>query len=190
LLFTSTLAWAQDSPGRFEAGGSFSALRLGGGQFGPAADAGFNITRHIALDGSFSWLATIPTPGSVTSGLFGIKAGTRTQRFGYFAKVRPGFFTFGRALRDETVFFDPATGLNQVTRFGRLIERALDFGGVMEYYPAHHWALRWDAGDTMLFRERGPTITLVNNGVATQLFTNPAKTTHQFQFSTGVRYRF
>jgi hypothetical protein len=190
LLFLSTLAWTQDSPGRFEAGGSFSAIRLGGGQFGPGADAGFNITRHIALDGSFSWLPTIPAQGTVITGLFGVKAGVRNQRFGYFAKVRPGFIMFGRELRDETVFFDPATGLNPVARTGRQTEKALDYGGVMEFYPAHHWTLRWDAGDTVLFRERGPTITLVNNGIATQIFTNPPRTTHQFQFSTGIRYRF
>ena len=93
------------------------------------------------------------------TGLFGVKAGTRTEHFGLFAKVRPGFLTFDNALRAETILVTPGPlgfpiGTISSLRFGRLTQPALDLGGVVEYYPARHWAFRWDMGDTLIFRRR------------------------------------
>jgi hypothetical protein len=188
VVFTSfsTPVLAQDSPGRFEVGGNFTAVRLGIGEFGPGIEGDVNFGRHFALDGAYSWLPTSST--HVMTGLFGAKVGTRTQRFGFFGKVRPGFISLGNTLRAETIILVP--GLPAVsTRFGRLTERALDLGGVMEYYPAWHWALRWDAGDTLVFREQGPTITIIGLPIPTS-FPAPSGITSNFQFSTGVHYRF
>ena len=176
---------AQDSPGRFEAGGSFTVIQssgAGGGPFGPGIEGSVNFGRHIALDGALNWLPerfSLASGGRIVQGLVGAKVGTRFQHFGFFAKVRPGFITTGSALRSVT--FDP----NQfifTQRFARLTERALDLGGVVEYYPAKRWSLRYDAGDTMLFEDL-PT------------FNNPVRDfgtyrSNHFQFSTSVRYRF
>jgi hypothetical protein len=121
--------------------------------------------------------------------LFGGKVGTRTEHFGFFGKVRPGFVSRGDQLRGETIIVGPAPIISIPNiRFGRLTERALDFGGVVEYYPSKHWALRYDFGDTVVFGEAAkitiigdpPLITGVPNG----------NTTHNFQFSTSVHYRF
>ena len=171
-------------------GGNFTAVRLGVGQFGPGIEGDFNFGRHFALDGAYSWLPTGST--HAMTGLFGAKVGTRTQHFGFFGKVRPGFISFGNTLRAETINFAPGPTLPIVSfRFGRLTERALDLGGVMEYYPARHWALRWDMGDTLLFRERGtPSITIIGLPIVPPSLPFSSGITSNFQFSTGVHYRF
>lgn len=194
----SALAAAQDSPGRFEAGAAFSTLRMPGlATLGPAAEGDVNFGRHIALDGAFSWL---PNSGreSAATGFFGVKAGTRTQRFGFFAKARPGFLTFDNAFRGETVILTPAPsgtgtiGIISSIRSGRLTQKALDLGGVAEYYPARHWVLRWDFGNMLLFQDKGPTITFIGVGTPALppiIERSPGITQH-FQFSTGIHYRF
>ncbi len=185
ILGLASLGRAQDSPGRFEAGGSFTLIKsngAGGGPFGPGIEGDVNFGRHIALDGTLNWLPErfgLVSGGRVVQGLIGAKVGTRFQHFGLFAKVRPGFITSGSALRSVT--FDP-TQFIFAERFARLTERALDLGGVVEYYPAKHWSLRYDFGDTMLFEEL-PT------------FNNPVQDfgtyrSNHFQFSTSVHYRF
>jgi hypothetical protein len=51
-------------------------------------------------------------------------------------------------LRGYTINLD--TG-QASARFGRLTEKALDAGGVVEYYPAHHWLpILWLVGDVMV----------------------------------------
>jgi hypothetical protein len=190
VVFTSlpTPVFAQDSPGRFEVGGNFTAVRFGAGEFGPGIEGDLNFGRHFALDGAYSWLPTIST--HVMTGLFGAKVGTRTQHFGFFGKVRPGFISIGNTLRAETIILVPTALPATTNRFGRLTERALDLGGVMEYYPARHWALRWDAGNTLLFREPGTKITIIGLPIAVDPLRIPSGITNNFQFSTGVHYRF
>jgi hypothetical protein len=198
ILLLSALAAAQDSPGRFEAGAAFSTLHMTGfAGFGPAVEGDLNFGRHIALDGTFTWFPNSERGHSSASGFFGAKAGKRWERFGLFGKVRPGFLTFDNAFRAETVLFTPAPGgLGSIgtllsLRSGRLTERALDLGGVAEYYPARHWTLRWDMGNMMLFQEKGPTLNFIGAGTPIlPLITPPSRTTNHFQFSTGIHYRF
>ena len=67
LLISATAALAQDSPGRFEIGGSLNTLRAGdpggflpaGGNFGPQLEGDFNFGRHVALDVAYSCYPTI-----------------------------------------------------------------------------------------------------------------------------------
>jgi hypothetical protein len=205
-LLTSGFAFAQDSPGRFEIGGGFTAVRfsiiggapasIGGGvffnsapTFGPEVSGDFNFNRHFALDGAFSWLPA--DPEHLQTGLFGLKAGARTQHFGFFGKVRPGFMHLGDVVRDQTIAFDPnVPGLTNTLRRTGLTQPILDVGGVLEYYPARHWALRWDMGDTIAFEEKGTTLTEAIVGSPTVTVQTPAATTNNFQFSTSVHYRF
>ncbi len=189
VLFFSVHALGQDTPGRFEVGGNFTALRFGSGGFlGPGVDGDLNFGRHIALDGTYSWLPSNPL--HVMTGLFGAKVGTRTEHFGFFGKARPGFISFGNVERSATEIIGPGLFLSQ--RFARQTEKALDFGGVMEYYPARHWALRWDVGDLVVFQEPSPILTIIINGVpSTRTFGGfPPGTLNSFQFSTGIHYRF
>jgi hypothetical protein len=103
-------------------------------------------------------------PPYATQGLFGIKAGKRTKHMGIFAKVRPGF---------QTNFY---VNERQQARV------ALDVGGVAEYYPNRHVALRLDAGDLI--------IPFGNNVVGDGFFAQRLGTTHNFQCSLGVAIRF
>lgn len=186
------VASAQDSPPRFEAGGSFTAMRVGPEVFGPGAEGDVNFGRHIAFDAAYSWSPT-PTPQHVMTALFGVKAGTRMQRFGFFGKVRPGLISFGNSVREVTEIFGSGGVLPTANlRLARLNQKALDLGGVLEYYPARHWALRWDAGDLMVFGEQGVLFTAVGNVPPGFVFFPPApgRTTHNFMFSTAVHYRF
>jgi hypothetical protein len=103
----------------------------------------FNFTRTVALDTELTRY-----PGK-TSALAGTKAGWRTDRMGVFGKVRVGFWHFR-----QTYF-------------------ANDIGGVLEYYPSAHRAVRIDAGDTIIFY----------GGAA-------LGTVHNFQPGIGFSYRW
>jgi len=201
LLFCSTFTSAQDSPGHFEIGGNFTAIhffdtsKIGPGvsTIGPGVEGDFNLGRHLALDGAFTWMPGSFPRGNTIMGLIGVKAGVRTQHFGFFSKVRPGFISFSNVVRDDTLTFGNGGFIpNSTLRFASLTQRALDLGGVIEYYPAQHWAFRWDFGDTLLFQEAGPTLTLINVGTppTNQVISTPGRTSNNFQFSTGVHYRF
>lgn len=198
ILFLSTLAAAQDSPGRFEAGASFSTMHMPGlAVLGPALEGDVNFGRHFALDGAFSWFPNSSRGQSAATGFFGAKAGKRTERFGFFGKARPGFLTFDNAFRGATIILTPAQNggtINSISsfRFGRLTQRALDLGGVAEYYPARHWLFRWDLGDMLLFPDKGPTLTFIGIGTPSRpaIIERSLGTTQHFQFSTGVHYRF
>jgi hypothetical protein len=185
-------ATAQDSPGRYEVGGNFTVLRNAArGSVGPGLEGDFNFGRHFALDAALSWLPDT-TPGlrnNLTQGLFGAKVGTRTQHFGFFGKVRPGFVSIRHVLREQTLVFS-GINITPTVRFARLTERAIDFGGVFEYYPSKHWALRYDMGDTVIFEEE-PRFIVVNSPsplLTSHIF--PNQTRNRFQFSTSVHYRF
>jgi hypothetical protein len=189
LLATSTLVIAQDASGRYEAGVNFTALHAESGKgFGPGIDGAVNFGRFLALDASVNWLAARPISvqnnSVVASGLFGVKAGKRFDRFGIFGKVRPGFITAGKVLREFDIQNTlPSAVLAQ--RVGRLTEFELDTGGVVEYYISSRWTLRYDLSDAIIRSE--PTILLI--GGQRQPFTLP-HFTNNFSFSTSLRYRF
>jgi hypothetical protein len=193
VLLSSTLALAQDSPSRFEAGSNFTAVHLGRmAFFGPSVEEDINFGRHIGPDTAYSWLPTSP---SRLTGLFGAKVGTRTKRFGFFGKVRSGFISIGNTLREETFMFGPGPAdFTSTVRFARLTKRALDFGGVMEYNPTRQWDLRWNFGDTVVFGEPESILHMitVDSGVSPILpfLATPGRTSKNFQFSTTIRYRF
>ena len=195
VLGTLTLS-AQDVPGRFEVGASFNTShnRAGDGlnyqTYGPGVEGTVNFGPHLAFDASY---AALRNNFPYQMAVFGLKAGVRIQRFGIFGKVRPGFVSYGKVLRDSTIVFDPgppAVTLGTQAHVNRLTEKALDLGGVIEYYPARHWAIRWDLGDTLIFQEKGPTFTAVPVGGTPIVTSVPARTDNNFQFSTGVHYKF
>lgn len=186
-------ATAQDySPGHFEVGVNFTAIHSHQlvSNFGPGVEGDFNIGRHFALDAALNWFPSNSRAGQTTIGLFGGKVGARTQHFGFFGKVRPGFVTVDNAVREETLVLSVGTFQAPIVRFDRLTERVLDLGGVVEYYPARRWALHWDIGDTLLFEEKGPLLNIVPPLILTPISPAPARTRNNFQFSSGVHYRF
>lgn len=189
ILVSSTFVIAQDSPGRFELGGEYTVPH--NLPSGPGISGDVNFGRHIALDASYSLL---PSGGfHAMTGFFGAKAGVRKEHFGVFGKVRPGFFSLGNTFRGATIVSGPDLNISQTNRLARENERALDIGGVVEYYPARHWALRWDFSDMMIFQEPLPAtnVVIVGNGIPITGFPSvPLPISHTFLFSSGIHYRF
>lgn len=167
----------------------------GGGRFT------FNLTRAIALEAELTYHpkargASVSGlfPGQVfdaalvggkrTEGLFGVKAGKRGQRFGVFAKLRPGFMRFSNV---------PDCPNGDVARctVGGKTEFALDVGGAFEYYPTRRFVIRFDAGDTII---RYRHLTRANFGSLPPTPQFPLEvgggTTHNAQYSVGFGVRF
>lgn len=123
--------------------------------------------------------------GRVLQAQSGVKAGKRFEKFGFFGKARPGVISFSDGLTfkgiDPTFGF-PIYGRERKTYF------SMDLGGVLEFYPSARIVTRFDAGDTIIryrtFALPGPFL-LGGPG-----FQVPAETTHNFQFSAGVGFRF
>lgn len=183
LMFAGGLARAQSDVPRFEVGAQYSLLNFdtsasfskphrwesgGGGRFT------FNFNKYVAAEAQIDYfpnedserIGTINVPlwGSKTLTVFGVKAGTRRDRFGIFAKARAGFIHFSGVPGFACVRApcpQPAK-----TNF------AFDVGGVFEYYPSRRLVVRFDAGDTIIHHKR--------------FF----GTSSQFQSSVGVGVRF
>src|SRR5438270_5216005 len=105
LALTATQAQSNDLTKKFEAAAEFSSMTRDD-FFGRRNDAGFggrltyNINRHVAIEGAGyffpSLCSSCESNGRVTEGLFGVKAGKRFQRWGIFAKGRPGLISFSQ----------------------------------------------------------------------------------------------
>jgi opacity protein-like surface antigen len=121
--------------------------------------------------------------------LAGLKAGIRTEKFGVFAKARPGLMYFSSIPAHERCTFSPITPTVFTSTTSCVQEKqtnfAFDVGGVVEYYPTSRIIIRLDLGDTLVhFKETGPT-----PNFGSSVFT-PANTTHNFQCSIGFGIRF
>ncbi|MBZ5505067.1 MAG: hypothetical protein LAO78_06240 [Acidobacteriia bacterium] len=169
---------------RFELGIAFSGVHLSeNNNFGVGARAVVNLTSFFSLEGEGNLFLNDATPGILSrgravEGLFGPKIGFRTDTVGIFGKVRPGVISFSNTVQGIT--FNPTVPSAFTIETGRLTEPALDLGTVIEFYPARHWAWRTDLGNTMIFYRSSSFL-----GV-----TLPGTTHSNFQFSTGIQYRF
>ena len=156
---------------------------------GVGGGASYRLTKHMALDGEVSYFPARPQEHFYQSdprwqGLFGAKAGIRRRRFAVFGKARPGFLHFNGLTRINSVdkvFLQP---------FGCVFELVVstndkrtvfnfDFGGVAEFYLPKRIFIRLDAGDTIVhYPTTAPTEV------------NPGFTTHNFQLTAGIGFRF
>ena len=142
-----------------------------------------NFNPHIAFD-SDALITTsrgfsgLNTGGRLTQGYFGIKAGTRWNKIDIFGKVRPGFWSYAEVITGQTGATPPMPILSRFTY------PAVDVGGVVEFYLSRRFALRYDIGDTVVHYHE----VIFNNSASP--FIIPSVTTHSFQFSTGISYRF
>ena len=164
---------------RFEVGAHFSVLRYDdygdyvtepgvGGRFG------FIFNDHLAAEAEVTFYPRAHEGDATVSGrktlaLFGVKAGARRGRFGFFGKARPGFIYFGRRLSFSCVGLDePADCGLANTNF------AFDLGGVAEFNFSPRALLRVDLGDT-----------IIRSGII-----GGTDTTHNLQLNAGVGFRF
>jgi hypothetical protein len=130
--------------------------------------------------------------GRKLQGLFGVKGGKRFEKFGVFAKARPGFV---RHERGDYVFgsggcpavFPPPLGcFRPVAR----TNFALDLGGVVELYPSKRTIIRFDAGDTMVHLPTRNVAAFQASGISPVVISASPETKHNFQGSVGFGFRF
>lgn len=174
-IFSFNLS-AQTNEHRFEIGGLVTGINLnkavGEHPVGIGGRFGYNFTKNVAFDGEIDYFPQNPSGNfGETLALAGVKVGVHKEKFGVFAKVRPGVIKFGgdffRAYNDK-----------QLTNF------AVDVGGVVEYYPNKRLILRFDVGDTII-PFGGKTI---NQPLPPYTF-KPG-TTHNIQTGFGIGFRF
>ena len=188
---------------KYEIGAQFSSLSInqfGGTRTEPGLGGRFtyNVTDNFALEAEGNFFPknerfnAFRSGGRAVEGLFGTKLGKRYKRFGIFGKARPGFISFSRGLTE----FIPAGGTDPFAfdvRTKRLTHFAADIGGVLEFYPSRRVFTRIDIGDTIIRYGQTSTTTygVTPSGIITPFpITVPGDTTHNFQFSAGVGFRF
>jgi hypothetical protein len=180
----SSCSDCNEQPPRFELGIAMSGIHLSdNNNFGFGARAVFNLNSLFSLESEGNFFLNDASPkgfsgGRAVEGLFGPKIGLRTDSVGIFAKVRPGVISFSNTIQGITITPTFPTTISIQT--GRLTEPALDLGTVIEFYPARHWAWRTDIGDTMIFYHSSSLL-----GIRI-----PGSTRSNFQFNTGLQYRF
>ena len=176
--------FAQSDAPKVEVGAHYTLL--GFSEFdttdsGVGARLTFNLTNSFAVEGEFNFFPEkrrhFIEPFYINSqryqGVFGAKYGMRKDKFGIFAKLRPGFIRFSEGPIDPSI-----RTLVAVPNTFRSTEVILDWGGVFELYLSRHTMLRFDVGDTIIF--------FGNSTVSN----NPGFTSHNVQLNIGFGFRF
>jgi hypothetical protein len=178
---------------RWELGGHYALLTLPyectgtascqSGTSGFGGNLTYNFSTWISFDSEMNFFpdngnpATPETGGQVTEGLFGLRVGPTTRKWGFYSVLRPGFVSFSRVLNGASSAVAPlgAAGPRRFTAsllprngwraprtfaaqtapisgslFMRDTDFALNYGEAIEFRPAKHAALRFDIGDTIV----------------------------------------
>jgi hypothetical protein len=191
---------------KFEVGADFSTITFGPGQteLGLGGRLTYNLNKHVALEGAgFLFprgchFCAQGTEGRITEGLFGVKVGKRFEKWGIFAKARPGVISFSEG-KINTVFVTgvPVTSLGVFPfefQTSRLTTPAFDVGGVLEFYPSKRIITRLDFGSTIIHygprTYNVPTFNVVTSTYTLVPSTIPSQTRGSFQATVGVGWRF
>jgi len=209
-LFCSLHAHAQsDELPKVELGVHFTTITKPDFNNG-ATEPGFggrftlNLNRSVALEAvgnffphncRFCGAGTVAgdNSGNLTQGFFGVKAGKRFEKWGIFAKARPGVVSFSQGNSSYV-----NTGAGGVFPFElrreRLTNFAADLGGVLEFYPSKRIVTRFEAGDTLIhYRSRQTNFLGFDPTTGASFlipFTTRSETRQNFQFAAGVGWRF
>jgi hypothetical protein len=189
---------------RFEVGIQFSSLVLSRpasgffiGDRGSEAEAGggarfgVNATDDLAfeVEGNFyprrRFGIDTAVGGYPAQAQAGVKYGRRFERFGLFAKARPGIVTFSSVNEVsgyESFVFEGQTYLFPTFRDTSKTYFSMDVGGVLEFYPSKRILTRFDVGDTMI---RYPS-----SFTTTPPPRLPAELRHNLQITAGLGFRF
>jgi Outer membrane protein beta-barrel domain len=176
LFLFSSESFAQTRDHPIEVGGFITAIDLrdtvGEKPGGFGGRFAYNFTNNFAFDAEAAYFPE-NSGGNFgqTAALAGLKAGIRSESFGVFAKLRPGVVRFGGD------FFRTYNNRSQ-NYF------AVDVGASLEFYPSPRVIVRVDLGDTI--------VPFGDNTIRRPLppYTNRPGTTHNFQASFGVGFRF
>jgi hypothetical protein len=213
---------AQSDDQKFEVGGQFSVLRVPtrsisvttfpcvvapcpttivtnqnrDSNYGFGGRFGYRVSEYLTLEaeGNFFPSDGVLDDGKKVQGFFGVKAGKRLEKFGVFAKARPGFARYSRgdyqAVGGCIAVFPPPIGCFQPVARTNF---AIDLGGVFEYYPTKRTIIRFDAGDTIVrLPARNVAAFQTNPSTVFTLVVVPAaaETKHNFQAGVGFGFRF
>lgn len=209
IALASLAARAQehDAP-KVEVGAQFSSLSITPPGFGGTENAtGFgarvtyNFNDHVAVEAEGNFYPTKQGQSYVTGGRaeqlqVGLKIGKRFDKFGVFAKARPGLISFGETLAVSQVQISTGGFPQLVNAFTgeRKTHFTTDVGGVLELYPTRRVLVRFDFGDTIIRygeHDEGRSFFLpTSNSFIDTIVKAPAEIKHNFQFTGGVAYRF
>jgi hypothetical protein len=202
LLLVQSLVVAQTPDvSKYEVAAEFTTMDrknfTGGMEAGVGARFTYNLNKTFSLETAVYHFprtcSTCEHDGTVTEVFGGLKVGKRFEKWGIFAKGRPGVASFSRGEFNLV----PAPGQPSFPfnfEFKRVNSFAVDAGGVVEFYPSKRIVTRFDAGDTIIHFGRRQVNTVVSDISGMTFtpftFTVPAKTTHNFQFMASVGFRF
>ena len=138
----------------------------------------YNFTRGIGFDSTLNFIPGQQGSQPMMEGLFGIRMGVRTEKFGIFGKVRPGF-----------IYYENAVPVQGEATTGSLTRFAADVGGIVEYYPERNSTVRFDVGTTVVrYLTNHPDPHAYELG--TLLSPQYIVTQGNFQIATSYVYRF
>jgi hypothetical protein len=189
---------AQSSEPKAEIVGQFSLLRptlvsqFHEWRSGGGATVAYDLNKIISVDVGFLAFGkgkvlqsvgamTIPQPEF--QGLFGIKAGVKREKYGVFAKVRPGFSRLSAAQNCKGVDFTSCQDEHKNTF-------TADYGGVFEVYPARRFVVRVDVGAAYTAYSDRRIFRLGDPGFPNIIMTIDGKPAHIFQITMGAGFRF
>jgi hypothetical protein len=202
LVQLQALAQSEELP-KFEVAGEFTTLEREEGFSQRRTDPGFggrftyNLNKTFSLEGAGYYFPKqcfqCRNAGNIAEGLAGVKVGKRFEKWGVFAKARPGVISFSQGTFDSVPPFTfPLIPIQ--FELNRLTTFAMDVGGVVEFYPSKHIVTRFDVGDTIIhFKRRNLNTVLFDPATTTftpAIIPVPARTSHNFQFVTSVGFRF
>ena len=167
---------------------------------------GYNLNGNFALEGEINFFPGAGpfnqpeafSGGNTIEGLLGLKAGQRFDKIGIFGKARPGLLYVTRGDLQPvpntgciTIFPPPAGCFETRSRSSF----AFDFGAVVELYPTRRTLIRFDVGDTIVRLGERNVSGILNPPAGLSpsrlvVVRVPAETTHNFQVSTGIGFRF
>jgi len=197
LLTFASVVDGQNKKAKIEIGVQSTSLTLfhpdfpfDGTQTGIGGRVTYNFNESIAAETEINFFPqqqfVLTAVGSAIQAQFGVKLGKRFERFGLFAKVRPGFLSV-----DDVGSLVPCSQVpGGLLNFK--IEReaffTIDMGGVLELYPSKRTVVRLDAGDTAIRHpDRFGQVSITDPTVE---LIRPAKFKHNFQFTAGFAFRF
>lgn len=202
LMQSQALAQTYELP-KFEIAGEFTTLERESfpdrrTEPGLGTRFTYNLNRVFSLEAAGYFFpkkcSQCRNSGNVVEGLAGVKVTKRFEKWGIFAKARPGAISFSRGAIDVIAPpsgspFDPIE-----FEFKRVTAFAMDVGGGVEFYPSKRIVTRFEAGDTIIhFGSRNmKTITFdpATNTIKPGTLRIPGRTSHNFQFMTSVGFRF
>lgn len=179
LVCVST-AQAQEKNPKYELGIHYAALNVtekSDTDSGLGLRFTYNFNDYLGVEAEQTYFPNLRegSEGNERQGLFGVRAGKRSSRYGVFAKVRPGF----------TRFYSLANTPSLNVFEGDRTRFTVDVGGVFEYYLHRNVAVRVDAGDTMVRFKTGDFFRQDFNRLFVQ-----KKLSHNLQVNVGVAFRF